>query len=72
MHDVKISQNSLEDKTYRECEYIENTIRDDSALTLFFLMDNPIHTDTISMDLSSLYSKGLAGQKFYKMVYFCP
>ena len=34
---------------------------------LFILMDYPIHIDTISMDLSILYLKGLPGQIFYKM-----
>ena len=33
---------------------------------LFILMDYPTHIDTISMDLSIMYLKGLPGQIFYK------
>ena len=35
-------------------------------------MEYPIHNDTISMELSILYFKGLPSQKFYKNIYFCP
>ena len=42
------------------------------SLTLFILMDDPKHIDTISMELSIVYFKGLLGQNFYKMMYFCP
>ena len=36
-------------------------------------MGHPIHVDSLSMELSILYFKGLiAGLNFYKMMYFCP
>ena len=50
----------------------DNKIRDFSwYLTLFILIDYPIPIGTISMALSILYFKGITGQHFYKMMYFC-
>ena len=31
-----------------------------------------VRNDTISMELSNLYFKGVTGQNFYQMMYFCP
>ena len=31
---------------------------------------DPFHIDTLRMELSILYLKGVAGQNFYKVVYF--
>ena len=38
-------------------------------LSLFILMNFPIHFDTIGMDVSILYSKG---QQVFLEIYFCP
>ena len=35
-------------------------------------MDYPILIDTVSMELSNLYFKGVTGQNFFQMMYFCP
>ena len=35
-------------------------------------MDNPIHTDTINIQLSFLYFEVVACQNFYKMIYDVP
>ena len=43
-----------------------------AALTFFILIDYPIHIETVSMELSILYFKGLTFKIFYKMMYFCP
>ena len=44
----------------------------EAYLTLFILMDYPIHIDAISMELSILYSKGLPVTISIKMMPFCP
>ena len=49
------------------------TLLGSAHLTLFNLMDYPIHIDTISMDLSNLYCMGSAVQfyiLFLKIVFY--
>ena len=42
-----------------------------TVITVFILMDYPIHIDTINMALSIRYFRGLP-VSFYKMMYLCP
>ena len=41
------------------------------CLTLFILMDDPIHIDTVSLELSIRFL-GATGRTFYKMMYYVP
>ena len=68
MQDVKILQNSPENKTYQECEYIANTIRDDAECVLNFYQNSRGQTSymffgvcKVTMATAIIYSTDCVG-----------